>query len=156
MRYIELLEVTINNANGWGAVPNNQDIDYFGLRVMMAPSVFLKLAAKLGADANDKIKQHIKNGGAIGAPFLQINIPEEWDDGNFNVPAIVRTHEGRNRMTAILELEGDNPIEVHLFFGAGMRRRHITPAIIKELNSRLIPERKTESDVLVGPFFKLH
>lgn len=155
MRYKEITEVNINNDHGWGSTPLNREVDYFGLKVLMKPSTFLKLAAPLNSPARDSIKQHIKNQGSIGAPFLTINLPEEWDNGDFSKPAEVRSHEGRNRMHSILEIEGDNPIEVHLFFGPGVRNRHLTPAIKKELNTRLSPERRNDI-VLDGPFFEIN
>lgn len=49
MRYNDLLENNsiIDNKDGWGAVPYNQEVNYFGLKVKMTPSIFLKLAAPL-------------------------------------------------------------------------------------------------------------
>lgn len=58
-------EVTIDNLKGLGNVPNNDNIDYLGLRVQMKPSVFLKLAAHLPRDqatSVDHIKAHIQQG----------------------------------------------------------------------------------------------
>jgi hypothetical protein len=73
----------IDNKDGWGAVPDNQEVDYLGLRVTMTPKHFIDLAAPLGAEPSDKIEQHLEQGGTIGAPFLQIEIPESWEDGDF-------------------------------------------------------------------------
>ena len=161
-------EVKINNKTGKGAVPNNVDIDYFGLRVAMKPSTFLKLAKPLRERVSvDFLKAHIQNGGEIGAPFLQLRIPDTWEDsyewdendnkvdiaGDLSLPAKVVGHEGRNRMTAIMELEGDVPVEVHIFPGGWYRRKHLTPEIIGAINSALIPE--DQSAPMKGPFFKL-
>jgi len=102
MRLRELLsEVKIDNKQGAGAVPYNQEIDYFGLRTAMRPSTFLRLAAPLGQEHSAELEKYIADGGAIGAPFLEIKIPMEWDDGDFSKPAQVAGHEGRNRMTAV-------------------------------------------------------
>jgi len=133
-------EVTIDNKNGWGSVPLNQDVDYFGLRTQMKPSVFLALAVPLGQDHSTKIEQHIASGGAIGAPFLYITVPEEWDNGDFSKPAKVSGHEGRNRMSIVKKLEGDAPVEVHLFLRGGLRARDLTPEFIKHINAGLIHE----------------
>lgn len=148
-------ELKIDNRNGWGQVPYNQDIDYFGLRVLMRPSVFLKLAAPLyEPTSKEAIKIHIAQGGSIGAPFLQIAIPKEWENGDFSKPAAVYGHEGRNRMLAIKELEGDAPIEVHLLPNGGMRARNLTPDIVSELNNRLLPEgQEYEWALFSGPYF---
>jgi len=155
MRYKELTELNIDNEKGWGQVPLNQEVDYFGLRVKMRPSVFLKLARPLEGEPRDTIRQHIKKGGAVGAPFLYIRYPDEWENGDFTKYANVTGHEGRNRMTLTLELEGDEPVETHIFFrNPETRRRHITDAMIAEMNKRLSPEG-IESMPYKGPFFTM-
>lgn len=151
--YHSLGEVSIDNKSGLGSIPDGANIDYMGLRVMMKPSVFLRLAAFLPrqhANSVDHIKSHMKQGGGVASPFLDIRIPQEWEDGDFSKLAKIRSHEGRNRMYAILEEDGDTPIEVHIFI-SGYRSRHIKPEWIKNLNSKLIPQKH---DVpLDGPFF---
>jgi len=134
-KYVEgfsaLHEVTIDNRNGMGAVPNNQEIDYFGLRVQMKPSIFLKLAAKTSSRASDEMKDYIRDGGAIGAPFLILDIPEGMNDA----PTVIG-HEGRHRMMAVKEVEGDKPLEVHIFpQGAVCRTKHINKDIEKYMRN---------------------
>lgn len=155
MRYKEILEVNIDNVEGWGSTPLNQEVNYFGLRVLMRPLTFLKLAAPLNGTVSPTIQQHIKSGGSIAAPFLRIKFPEKWFKGDFSDHASVLGHEGRNRMHSVLEIEGDDPIEVHLFFNAEVRRRHLTPEIIEKLNSELSPENK-QFTILRGPFFEIN
>ena len=153
MRLRELLsEVKIDNQQGAGAVPYNQDVDYFGLRVMMKPSTFLRLAAPLGQEHSAELEKYIADGGAIGAPFLEIKIPPEWDDSDFSKPAQVAGHEGRNRMTAIQKLEGDAPIEVHIFPRGGYRARDITPEFRAALVRGLQAEKAT--NIVAGPLFE--
>jgi len=144
-------EIIIDNRNGIGAVPYNADIDYFGLRVKMRPSIFLSLARPLPDDTNDSVEKHISSGGSIGAPFLEISIPEAWDDNDFSKSAKVAGHEGRHRMSAIKKLEGDSPIEVHLIPRGGYRRRDLTDDIISNLNSGLINEAGNK--LINGPLF---
>ena len=61
-------EVNIDNRKGAGAVPFNADIDYFGLRVDMKPSTFLKLALPLEEPTSvEGLKAHMASGGSIGA-----------------------------------------------------------------------------------------
>jgi predicted chitinase/8-oxo-dGTP pyrophosphatase MutT (NUDIX family)/uncharacterized ParB-like nuclease family protein/FMN phosphatase YigB (HAD superfamily) len=146
-------EHKIDNYKGIGAVPFNQDIDYFGLRVKMLPSVFLKLAAPLETEPSKELEQHIADGGAIGAPFLSINIPAAWDDGDFSSPATVRNHDGRNRMTIIQKLEGDVPVEVHIFPNGVYRARDLTQDFVKNINNGLIAEKSTK--YVRGPLFKI-
>lgn len=157
MKYQDLLEQTsiIDNKDGWGSVPYNQNIDYMGLRVKMKPSIFLKLAAPLlEPTSSKKIKDHLENGGKIGSPFLTIHVPYEWENNDFSEIAKVRNHEGRNRMIAINELYGDIPIEVHLFFsGAINRNRHLNSQIIKNLNKHLVSEEY--GNIINGPLFQI-
>jgi hypothetical protein len=154
MNLFEITSVNIDNKDGWGAVPNNQEVDYFGLRVRMKPSVFLNLAATLThPTSSDKIVDHLKNGGAIGSPFLDIDIPPEWENGDYAVPAKVSGHEGRNRMLAVKAVHGDEPIEVHLFFRHGIRSRHITKEWMSALVKQMVKERS--SDIIKGPLFSM-
>lgn len=142
-------DVKIDNKDGWGAVPWNQEVDYRGLRVKMKPSVFINLAAsRNGEPPVPKVVDYVKGGGAIGAPFLQIFV----DEDDSQIPE-VRGHEGRSRMAAILEVHGDIPVEVHLFFqGKVNRNRHITPEFVEKIQRYLI----SENDKMVrGPLFEI-
>ena len=150
---LNLDEVTIDNANGWGNVPYNQNVDYLGLRVQMTPRKFLELASELTVPRSvDSIEDHVRKGGSIGAPFIQIVIPPEWFDGDLSKPARIRGHEGRNRMIAVLNVEGNAPIETHLFFNGGVRNRDLTPEIVKRLNQDITSQRET---LVKGPWFTL-
>lgn len=147
-------EVTIDNVKGWGEVPLNRSVDYHGLSVQMRPSVFLKLAAPLSGPGHSEeaIKQHIASGGAIASPFLDIEIPVEWEDHDYRKHARIAGHEGRNRMRAVLAVDGDEPIEVHLIPRGGLRRRHIQPEWIESMISGMYAEgTKT---LVTGPVFK--
>jgi hypothetical protein len=141
----------MDNEHGWGETPNNRNVDYMGLRVRMCPSVFLMLSAPLTEPSSAKsILQHLEQGGKPAAPFLLIDIPPEWDDGDLSQPARVSGHEGRNRMIALQEFEGNQSQEVHIF-PRGLRNRHMTPEWINRLNNSLIPERRDEP--VDGPFW---
>lgn len=124
------------NGKGLGATGYNANVDYRGLRVLMKPSTFLSLAAHLPSPTSvDYIVQHMKNGGALGSPFLIVDIPEKYFEGDFtdlNYAKVVG-HEGRNRMLAIQKLEGDDPVEVHIFGYGEVRARDFTPEIIEQL-----------------------
>lgn len=146
-------EVRIDNRDGWGSVPDNQNVAYKGLRVAVRPKQFLRMANELGTPytASD-IEKHIGSGGTIGAPFLMVAIPQDWFEGDLSSPAEIYGHEGRNRMTAILRSEGDEPVETHLFFGGGVRNRDLTPEIIDRLNGDIVSER---GSIVRGPWFSM-
>lgn len=146
-------EYKVDNKSGLGAVPYNQDVDYFGMKVMMKPSTFLRLALPLDKPVSvDHIAQHIKDGGSLGAPFLDVSIPPEWEEGDTSKPAIVTGHEGRNRMLAIQQVEGDEPVEVHIFPKGGMRARHLTPEIVNGLRSGMMNQARNK--FIPGDLFK--
>jgi len=143
-----LHEVNIDNRKGMGAVPNNQEIDYFGLRVQMKPSTFLNLAAKTSSKPTDEMKDYIRNGGAIGAPFLLFDIPE-----GMNEPPTIIGHEGRHRMMAIKEVEGDKPLEVHIFpKGSIFRAKHINKDIEQYMKKSAYKENT--KTIVRGPLWK--
>lgn len=144
----------IDNVKGWGVVPDNQNVDYLGMRVRMGAGTFLRLAAPLSRQAAtsvDDIRHHLETGGKVGSPWLTIRIPPEWSDGDFSEPAGVISHEGRNRMWAIQELVGNQGVEVHVFFAGGLRARHIKPEWINQINQQLIPQGSTRP--IQGAFF---
>jgi spore germination cell wall hydrolase CwlJ-like protein len=128
------------NGKGLGTTGYNSNVDYRGLRVLMKPSVFLSLAAHLSEPSSvDYIVQHMKDGGALGSPFLIVDIPEKYFEGDFtglNFAKVVG-HEGRNRMLAIQKVEGDEPCEVHIFGYGELRKRHFTPEIIEQLETAM-------------------
>jgi len=143
--------VNIDNREGKGSVPFNQNVDYMGLRVNMKPSVFLSLAHKLESKPDvSELANEIKQGAGIGAPFLNIQIPEGWSDGDMLMPAKVSGHEGRHRMLAVQEAFGDEPIEVHLF-PLGYRKRHMTPEWVDRLQKGMLQERGGK--YISGPLF---
>lgn len=137
---------------GWGNTPQGTDVDYFGVKVQMRPSMFLKLAAPLtSAGENPKVVQHMEKGGKIAYPFLDIKEPAEWEAGDFTEDARVKTHEGRNRMKKWIEMKGDEPIQVNLFFRGANRSRYITKEMIARLNQGMIGET---GNYVAGPLFR--
>ena len=147
-------ELKINNASGIGAVPNNQQIGYQGLQVVMRPSMFLELALPLDAKSADEretieyIKKNLDEKG-VGAPWLTVVIPEAWESEDFSQMAHVSNHDGRHRMHSILEQEGNDPVEVHIIV-PHMRRRHITDAMVDHLRSGVLNQ---QGQYVSGPVF---
>ena len=129
----------IDNINGSGSVPWNQEIGYRGLSVLMDADTFMDLALELKNPRTDRIdylKDTLTYSGKIGSPFLTIRIPDEWSDGDYTTPAEVVGHEGRHRMCAVKELYGDTPIEVHLFL-ENRRARDLNADMIESIGKRL-------------------
>jgi hypothetical protein len=153
----ELDEYKVDNKRGLGSVPNNQEIDYMGFTVLMKPSTFLKLALPLSKPSSvDYIEKYLKDGGALGSPFLTVELPDEYKEGDFTQMAKVVGHEGRNRMLAIQKVDGDDPVEVQIFTRGDrqeFRARHLTPEIINHLNKGIRNESDTQ--VVTGrPLFR--
>jgi pyrimidine deaminase RibD-like protein/GNAT superfamily N-acetyltransferase len=141
----QLDELKIDNVKGLGAVPYNQEVDYMGLKVKMKPSVFLQLSLPLSMNDDDKktiqhLEREIDTRG-FGAPFLEVNMDREF-------PRIIG-HDGRHRMMAIKDVEGDNPVEVHMF-PRGMRNKDITPEVVSKLNDLVVSQN---GKYVPGPIF---
>lgn len=145
-----------NKEGSIGYVTINDNIDYMGLRVMMTPRTFHQLAEPLPpyARATSRIiKRLMLDGEPVASPFLDIEIPTAWADDDYSQPARVRSHEGRNRMYAILDIFGNVPVETHLIFSHHLRNHDIKPEWIEQLRTRLIPQRKDTPKV--GNLFML-
>lgn len=149
---MNLLEVNspvkFDQRNGIGATSWNQEVDYRGIRVYMKCSNFLRLIGDQkiehfdpGGESIGFMRQQYQQGMSIGSPFLDIDLPGGWfkNKEDLNQAAQVKGFEGRKRVTAILNEYGDKYIEVHFFFNSEVRRRHITPVMIKDMMQRLIP-----------------
>ena len=159
-------EYKLDNEDGLGSTPNNSNVDYKGFRTMMKPSVFLKLVKLpnyfkkpwyFKTVRYQELVQKIKAGEGIGSPFLNIEIPDGWEDepADFTRPTKVTGHEGRHRMHAIRELEGDVPVEVHLwgrFSSSELRRKYMTDEMFDELEKGLISET---GQYIVNPFLSI-
>lgn len=127
----------IDQQQGLGAVPNNQDIGYLGLEGYVKPSDFLKLAQHLSKNTKeeqivDKISEYMRDGGAIASPYLYVDISTP--------PYRIVSHDGRHRMMAVQEVYGDSPILCHLFFNKGIKRKDIDQKTVHALNDQIISQ----------------
>ena len=106
-----------------------RQINHFGITCLMRPSVFLKLAFPLqpnqGKETVAYLVDQLRQGKQLGNPHLDVIVPN--DDRHGNGVWQVKEHEGRHRMMAILEVHGDIPVEVQLFFKYGYRNSDIEP-----------------------------
>lgn len=146
------IDEAVLDPRGAGSTPYGVDIDYFGLRVRMRPSTFLKLALPLTPATTSKtLGPYMKRGGAIAHPMLDFEIPDGWFSGDYSEPARIVDHEGRNRMKHWMRLHGDDPIQINMIPRGGLRRKHITPQMIQQLSAGMIGQR---GDYVDGPLFE--
>jgi hypothetical protein len=145
----------IDNKDGIGSTPNNDNVDYMGMRMLMRPSTFLNLARHLPSTqvrkrSVDYIREAMEQGRGVGPPTLYVHIPDGWEEGDLSEPAKVSGHEGRHRAKTAMDLFGDKPFEMHLF-PVYFRNRDLTPEWIERLRSGLISE---DGDPVRGPLFE--
>jgi hypothetical protein len=153
---VAVAEANLSNKSGaLGLTSYNQEINYFGTVVKIKPSTFLKLALPLEHRTSvDFFKTVVQNNKPMANPMLYIKVPSGWKSGDFSGDTpFVTGHEGRNRMTAILEEEGDEPVPVHILLRSDeveWRNRDITPEILAKLNDGVRSETK---DFSLAKFF---
>lgn len=146
MKIEELFEKFPVSNSGVGNVPNNSNVDYLGLSVMMKPSKFLELARGVGKPRPNEIESVeyfidllVNKRQALGTPFLKV-IPPGKEGNTEGDLFLVNGHEGRHRMIAIQMAFGDQPVEVHLFYAGESRARHTTPEWIDSLKRGMYAE----------------
>jgi hypothetical protein len=98
---------TINNDYGVGAA--HLPADTHRVVVAMRPTVFLSLCTPVELNAHEHntinwIKHRLVYPG-IGSPVLYL--------GNQDLPTVI-AHNGRHRMLALLQVQGDLPVETHI------------------------------------------
>ena len=123
--------VTFSADSGAGEITNNRNVNYTGFVVWMRPSQFLSLNPPLPKTQaqQDKIKawhKSLDQGVTLGPPVLFVDLEDDAMDDDDNVldgNFVVRNHEGRHRMTAIME-RSDEPVPVHVIPSRYLRARH--------------------------------
>jgi GNAT superfamily N-acetyltransferase len=137
-----------------------------GFRILMKPSTFLSLVAKMGNWAKPEyqaaMNDYLKAGNPIAAPTIRWVIPKEWEHGDYSKPAVVRGHEGRHRMTSILELDGDNLTEVIARISNDNKDIYsvsqIKPEWLRQINAQCVRQDdmlNSSYRITKGPFFKM-
>lgn len=127
-------KVAFDNEYGLGATPNNQEVKYLGFAVELTPSQFLRLAHQ--ADRSDDAKKFagfINDRAPFASPtFYLANNLDKWEKGE-PLRVQVRGHEGRGRMWAIRDVEGNVPIPVHVIPNGGVRARDLNTKFFDDL-----------------------
>lgn len=143
-------DVTFSAKDGLGAVPFNQSVYYHGFVALVKPSKFLDLALEDegGKERVWKIVKLVWEGYALGIPFLQMDISGlTLKDGL----AKIKGHEGRGRVQAFMEINGNEPLPIHVLLTGGDRNRHLTPEIMKEIEQGVIGQR---GNLIAHPFIE--
>lgn len=103
--------------DGLGAVPNNQDVAYFGSEQLIPISEYLRLAEPLKRPSKtslEHIRKTVEEGGKLGQPSLYVDLVD-------GVPKVIN-HDGRHRAMVLQEKYGpDALIPVHVI-GSGKGR----------------------------------
>ena len=144
-------DVTFSAKDGLGSVPFNQSVYYHGFVALVKPSKFLDLALE-DDDDKKRVWNMVKlawKGYAFGIPFLQMDI--SGLDAGEGGHAKIKGHEGRGRMQAFMEIEGDTPVPIHIFLTGGDRNRHLTRDIMSMINEGVFGQR---GNYIIRPFIK--
>lgn len=132
-------DVTFSASKGLGSVPGNANVWYEGFVATMTPSTFLTLATDdqgYQEPTSKELEALVKEGYALGIPFLSIKFDEEGNE----LPRITG-HEGRGRMRMLRRVLGDVPVPVHFFLRGGLRSRHLTPEMTDEVKLGVFAEQ---------------
>lgn len=146
-------DVIFDNVNGLGQVPNNQNVRYAGLTVIMKVDDFLNIAADAGEQRNETaagLKELIDQGYGIATPWLVIDI-DKIKSGKPGY-AVCTGHEGRARAVCAKKYFGITEFPVHVFF-PGYRNRDISPEVIEKMQEGI--KREISGSVVRNAFKKV-
>lgn len=138
--------IRFDNVYGEQCIGDAQNMAYMGVYVLMLPSQFLAVVPQ---DHIRSIDYMAGIEGPYGSPYLEISYPEDEDDVPF-----VREHEGRSRMSAILQKHGDVPVPVCLFLRMNrylFRAREVEPEWIEKIARGVMREKEEGRPPLLVP-----
>lgn len=144
--------VKFDNIDGEQCIGDARNIAHTGVVILMRPSLFLAVVPK---DHIRSIDYMASTPNAFGSPHLEVRFSE---DGG--IPPMVREHEGRSRMSAIIRHHGDVPVPVCLFLNIGgytLRAREIEKEWIERIAAGVMEEDKEPAAVptfVNGPIFE--
>lgn len=131
----------VDNVDGMGATPDNQNVMYKGFVGELPLKLFIDMALASGdrVERSGPLKEKMLAGYGIGSPCFYIDVRPYMTEGDGK--AVITGHEGRARVTALQELGVSSmPIQ---FFITGYRSRHIREVadFMYWLNEGLVDER---------------
>ena len=119
-------KVAFDNERGFGHTPNNEEVMYFGFVAEMKPTDFLKLVPH--EDRTEDAKKFVRFIGELApmaSPMLYLNTNmNSWKAGE-PLRVQVQQHEGRGRLWAIKDVEGNVPVPVHFIINGGYRAKDL-------------------------------
>ena len=128
---LKALKATFDAKDGIGAVPLNQSVDYFGFTRKMRPSEFLSLTPDINKQHSTEtlefLRDSLRQGRPLGPPFFS----PAWDEARKAWVLRSADHEGRHRMTTLMQEVGDDPVDVHVFPRGGLRARDLSPEMLE-------------------------
>lgn len=144
--------IRFDNDIGEGAVPDARVIARTGAIVLMRPSVFLSLVPAEDIRSVDYLSQIDV---PFGSPFIEFRIDEEDE----TVMPVVLQHEGRSRLTVVMDTVGDEPVPVFLFVKSGTwtcRARELESSWIERIAAGAVREKTRFSvpQIIDGPLFE--
>lgn len=142
-------DIIFSAKDGLGSIPFNQSIYYHGFVGLIKPTIFSRLALASDSRSEDSsnLEKLVKDGYALGIPFLTIKFDE--DDN-----AKIVGHEGRARVLLIKRLNGDEPFPVHFVLSGGIRSRNISEEMITSMKEQITSE--DGSYKIKNPFDKIY
>lgn len=143
--------ILFDNVSGEACIGDARNMAYMGVYLLMTPTQFLCVVPQdhiRSADYMSNLE------GPMGSPYLDIRYPEDEDE-----KPVVRAHEGRSRMTAILRKHGDVTVPVCLFLcmnNHGLRAKEIEPNWIDLISQGVYREREDgrPTKFIHGPIFE--
>lgn len=118
-----------DNLCGLGQTPNNTEmnfspVSFHGFCVLMKPSDFLSVATPLGQERKEgQLEAFLaafrdpRDPVGMASPILHLDAEVLKQDPATTQAAKVRGHEGRHRMMALREINGDRPTPVQVRVG---------------------------------------
>lgn len=130
----------VDNKDGLGATPDNQNVRYKGFVSVIPITTFLKLCLPSN-DAKERgmnLAQLMYAGYGIGSPCLYVDIAKYLDGSG---PVVVTGHEGRARANVLMNTFKVKEIPIQ-FFPEGYRARHLGSAedLLHSLNAGIVTE----------------
>lgn len=139
--------VKFDQRQGLGSCEDLANVDYLGLIAFIRPSIFLDLCPPL-EDQNHAFDALLDDGASIATGYIVVSLRDER--------LMVRGHEGRHRMRAILRRCGDDPAPVAIFLRGGDRARDVTPLDLEHLAAGMWREPSSiepRPPYIPGPLF---